>query len=49
MNEGNKINLLLKYTGLTCIRCGQGPGADAINISGLLNPKKIGNFKNPML
>ncbi len=22
------------------------PGADAINISGLLNPKKLGNFKN---
>jgi len=21
-------------------------GADAINISGLLNPKKLGNFKN---
>jgi len=24
-------------------------GADAINISGLLNPKKFGNFKNLML
>ncbi len=24
-------------------------GADAINISGLLNPKKLGNFKNQML
>jgi len=24
-------------------------GADAINISGLLNPKKLGNFKNRML
>ncbi len=24
-------------------------GADAINVSGLLNPKKLGNFKNPML
>jgi len=27
----------------------QGPGADAINISGPLNPKKFGNFKNQML
>jgi len=25
------------------------PGADAKNISGLLNPKKLGNFKNWML
>jgi hypothetical protein len=25
------------------------PGADAINISGLLNPKKLGHFKNQML
>jgi len=25
------------------------PGADAINSSGLLNPKKLGNFKNWML
>jgi len=25
------------------------PGADAINISGLLNPKKLGNFKNRIL
>jgi len=25
------------------------PGPDAINISGLLNPKKLGNFKNQML
>jgi len=25
------------------------PGADAINISGLLNTKKLGNFKNQML
>jgi len=25
------------------------PGADAINISGLLNPKQLGNFKNQML
>ncbi len=24
-------------------------GADAINISGLLNPKKLGNFNNQML
>jgi len=24
-------------------------GADAINISGLLNPKKLGNFKNRIL
>ncbi len=24
----------------------QTPGADAINISELLNPKKLGNFKN---
>ncbi len=24
-------------------------GADVINISGLLNPKKLGNFKNQML
>jgi len=26
-----------------------GSGADAVNISGLLNPKKSGNFKNQML
>jgi len=25
------------------------PGADAINIYGLLNPKKLGNFNNQML
>jgi len=25
------------------------PGADAINITRLLNPKKLGNFRNRML
>jgi len=28
---------------------GHRSGADAINISGLLNPKDLGNFKNQML
>ncbi len=36
------LNLFLPSTYIT-------PGADAINISGLLNPKKLGNFKNRML
>ncbi len=28
---------------------GSATGADAINISGLLNPKKLGNFNSQML
>jgi len=37
-NIGTKVvcKMLMKLT----------PGADATNISGLLNPKKLGNFKN---
>ncbi len=42
LQKTQKIYTLAKRN----ILVGLTPGADAINIFGLLNPKKLGNFKN---
>jgi len=44
----NPRNVLIIFDG-SWLKSNNTSGADAINISGLLNPKKLGNFKNLVL
>ncbi len=48
-NSPQIYNLFIFFTDNIYILDKSWSGADAINISGLLNPKKLGNFKNWML